>query len=84
MLQDAAELGANAALSKAGVLKPYLSKEEANRMYGRVNVDRWIAKGHIEAIKDGNNTSKCRIDRVQIEAIAKTANRHSYNLVKTK
>lgn len=78
MLQDAAEIGASAAMSKAGLLKPYLSKQEAYNLHGRTNVDRWIKEGLITPKKDGGTSAKFRIDRVQVEAVAKANNRPSY------
>lgn len=82
LLADAAELGATAALSKSGAIKPYLSKSEAYRSYGETLVDRWIKEGLITARKDGGNSAKWRIDRQQIEAVAKASNRPSYKMVK--
>lgn len=81
LLSEAAELGANAALSAVGVLKPYISKKEAYRMYGEKTVERWIREGILDFEKDGTSTSKCRIDRLKIAAIAKTSNRPSYNQI---
>ena len=78
LLADAAELGAKKALQEAGLLRPYLSMNEAKRKYGRAIVDRWVAEELIKVLKDGNASAKCRIDRIQIEAVAKTANRCTY------
>jgi len=47
LLTDAVELGAKKALQEAGILKPYLKKSEAYRLYGRGVVDRWIEEGLI-------------------------------------
>lgn len=77
-LIDAAELGAKRALEGAGLLKPYLSVSEAGRIYGRSVVDRWIKEELLKVLKDGNASSKCRISRLQIEAVAKSANRSTY------
>ncbi|HXH99224.1 MAG TPA: hypothetical protein VNI52_03070 [Sphingobacteriaceae bacterium] len=82
MLQDAAELGAQIALSKSGLLKPYLSKQDAYRLHGQSNVDRWIREGLLTPRKDGNASAKWRIDRIELEAIAKASNRHTYTMVK--
>ena len=59
-------------------LKPYISKREAYKLYGRAIVDRWIKEGLIKEIKDGENSSTVRIDRIQIEIIAKSSNRSSF------
>ena len=82
LLQEAAELGANAALSAVGVLKPFISKKEAYRMYGQSTVERWIREGNLDFEKDGPSSSKCRIDRTKISALAKASNRPSYNQIK--
>ena len=56
-------------------LKPYISKTLAYRIYGRSNVDFWIKKRLVKEIKDGDNNSTIRIDRIQLETIAATSNR---------
>lgn len=84
LLAEAAELGANSALASLGVIKPYLSKQEAFTKYGRANVERWIKEELVTARKDGGHSAKWRIDRVEIEAVAKASNRPSYNQITTK
>lgn len=78
MLTQAAEIGATAAMSKYGILKPYLSIAEAYRIYGRGNVDRWLKEKLIKRINDGEGT-KIRLNRVELEIVAKTSNRLSYH-----
>lgn len=77
-LIDAAELGAKIALKEAGLIKPYLKLRQAQRLYGAETVRRWIAEGLIKPIKDGDRNSSIRIDKIQIEAVAKTCNRATY------
>ena len=77
-LTDAAELGAQKALEKAGISKPFLKLREAQRLYGTAIVNRWIREGLINPVKDGDATSTVRIDRIQIEAVWKSANRSTY------
>jgi len=77
-LIDAAEVGAIKALIEVGALKPYLKLREAQRKYGAAIVNRWIKEGLISPIKDGDWSASVRIDRIQIETVAKTANRASY------
>lgn len=77
-LIDAAELGATKALMDAGVLKPYLKLREAQRLYGKAVVNRWISEGLITTIKDGERTASVRIDRLEIQTVAKTCNRATY------
>lgn len=78
LLYQAAELGAKKALAEAGVIKPYLKKSEACRMYGRASIERWIQEGLLTPIKDGEASASVRLERVQVEAIARTSNRHTY------
>lgn len=77
-LVDAAELGAKKALQNVGIIAPYLSQRQAGRLYGTGKVRRWIKEGLITPVKDGDKNSTVRIDRIQLEAVAKTANRASY------
>ena len=77
-LIDAAEIGAKKALEQAGLMKPYIKLREAQRLYGEAIVKRWINEGLINTIKDGQRNSSVRIDRIQIEAVAKTSNRSEF------
>lgn len=77
-LIDAAEIGAKKALEEFGLIKPYLKLREAYRLYGEAVVKRWIKEDLIRPIKDGQRTASVRIDRVQIDSLAKSANRASY------
>ena len=66
-----AELGAIEALIKTGHLRPYLKKSEAFRLFGRKHVEHWIDDGLVTPRKDGNHSASWRIDRLEIEAVAK-------------
>lgn len=77
-LIDAAELGAVKALIEVGQIKPFLKLREAQRKYGSSIVVRWEKEGLIDFIKDGPRNSSVRIDRVQIESVARTSNRATY------
>lgn len=77
-LIDAAEIGAKKALEEMGLIKPYLKLREAYRQYGESIVKRWIQEGLVIPIKDGDRNASVRINRIQIEAIAKTCNRANY------
>ena len=78
MLMGAASQGALKALISIGAISPTLSKREAYRVYGEGVVKRWIEEGLLTVRKDGNNTSKCRISRLEIEALSIANNRISY------
>jgi len=71
LFKAAAELGAITALVHAGKIKPYLKKAEAFRLYGRNQVEHWIAEGLITPRKDGDHSACWRIDRLEVEALAK-------------
>lgn len=77
-IQAAFEAGFNRCAMECGLLKPYLSLNQAYKKYGRGTVDRWIDEGLIKSIKDGTGTSKRRIGRAEIEEVAFTSNRASW------
>lgn len=55
--------------------------QAACKMYGRANVERWIEQGLVIPLKDGAQGSPSitkRLDRLQLEAAAKTANKPYY------
>lgn len=61
----AAMMGASRALQAAGVARPYMWKNEAYRMYGRANVDRWIAKGLVHPVQEsGSERSRISVDEL--------------------
>ena len=78
MMADTIELGANRALIEAGLLRSHLSGTQANKKYGESNVRRWIAGGLITPLKDGNKNSAVRLDRIQLDIVAKSSNRINY------
>lgn len=78
LLADAMEIGAKKALIETGNLKPYLSKNEAYRAYGRRIVDRWLMEDLIKPIKDGSETAKVRLSRMELEILSKSSNRRTY------
>ena len=77
-LRAAYECGYRKCAEQLGHLKPYISLNEAYRTYGRATVDRWVKEGLVEIIKDGTNSSKCRIHRETIEIVASMSNRESW------
>lgn len=78
LLKESFAAGHAQALEDMGKKKPFMSKAEAYRKYGRTVVDRWINEGLISLIKDGPDSSKIRIERKQIEQVAISSNRISY------
>lgn len=77
MLQGAAELGGIVALTEVGKLRPYLSKAEAYRKYGRGKVDSWIKKGVIEEHQDYPG-AKVTLCRKQLASVAASQNLVQY------
>jgi hypothetical protein len=72
LIQYAAEMGAKTALASTGKIKPYLNQRQAFRNYGRANVEGWIALGLVTFRKDGDRSARCRLDRLELEAAAKS------------
>lgn len=78
VIQDIVKITTHKVLVETGQLKPFISKNEAFRRYGRATVERWIDEGLVKLIKDGDKNCDCRIDRVQIETVSHTSNRASW------
>lgn len=57
-----------------GKTKAFLSFREACTKYGPAIVKRWHEEGLVKFLQDGPN-KKIRIDRLKIEAVAKSSNR---------
>jgi len=71
LLEEAAEMGGRVALSRIGKFRPFLKKAEAFRLYGRRNVEHWIAQGLVTARKDGDHSASWRIEWLEIESVFK-------------
>lgn len=78
VIQDIVKITTHKVLIETGQMKPFISKNEAYRRYGRGTVERWIDEGLVKQIKDGDRNCDIRIDRVQIETVAHTSNRASW------
>lgn len=78
LLSEAVAIGAKKVLVETLQLKPYISKSEAYKKYGRRLVDRWLKEGLIKQIKDGDTNHSIRIDRVELESVAAICNRASF------
>jgi hypothetical protein len=72
LLQTAAELGAKQTLCRTGIIKPYLTKAQAYREYGRSNIESWMGQGLITPRKDGDHSASWRIERIEAESIKYT------------
>ncbi len=71
ILREAAQLGADEALVKAGLVSRYLTQNSAYELYGRRHVSRWIKEGKVSVRKNGAKNSRIFIDKLELEALAK-------------
>lgn len=78
LLIEAGEIAENKALAGAGLLRPYLSKQEAYKMHGQSNIDRWIKEGLLKPVRDGSGSAKWRIERIELDAVSKASNRATF------
>jgi hypothetical protein len=60
------------------LLKPFLKKSDAYRLYGRTTVGAWLKAGLIIPKRDGDLSSAWRLDRIELEALAKANNWNAY------
>jgi hypothetical protein len=78
LFKNAVSEGAEKALNQSGGLPGTYTKAEAYRLYGRSDVDRWLAERLIiPAIKNGT-VSKIHLDRIKLERVAASSNRITY------
>lgn len=69
MFQEAARIGAEAALIETGLNRENVSRAYANRRYGKTRVDRWIASGKLRITQDELGSSKNEIKKVDLMAL---------------
>lgn len=74
-LIDAAHIATEQTLVRLGLIKPFISLNEAYRTYGKGTVERWCREGLIQKIKDGDGNSPVRINRTEIQSVSATSNR---------
>lgn len=77
LLSEAVTLGLQR-YEEHGKSSPYISKREAFKRFGRVQVCRWIKEGLIEEKKDGDKNHRIRISLEQIMTVAAASNRTSF------
>lgn len=82
LMIDCVEIGYKKALVEMGEIKSFLTKSEAYKRYGRTTVDRWISERLIIPHKDGSKSAMVRLDRMRLEILAKSSNRHTYKETK--
>ncbi len=81
LLKDAAEMGAQNALSKAGIVKEWISRAEAYRRYGERTVRRWIDENKIKPRRPSPKAAKAFINLMEIEAANKAFNTPIYQTI---
>lgn len=78
LMVDAGEVAAKKALTEAGLMTDTLNKAQAYKKHGRSDIDRWIKEGLLHPVRDGSGKVKWRIDRLELEAVSKAENRHTF------
>lgn len=78
LLKDAVSEGTDKVLNEAGLPGAWVSKAEAYRLYGRYQVDRWIAEGLFAPKGKQQFMTAKGISRQKLEAVAANSNRHTY------
>lgn len=68
-------------LSENAIQPERISKAEAYRLYGRSQVDRWIAEGLVSFTKSKSTNPSSGIDRLKLEAVSAASNRGTYQPV---
>jgi hypothetical protein len=74
IISKSVELGAKKALTEIGKLKPTISLNQAEKMYGAADMRRWINAGLIKGIKKGSGTSTIKFNRMELEILSKSDN----------
>lgn len=78
ILLESVSHGTKKVLAETGIEKERISKAEAYRLYGRFQVDRWIAEGLLQPFKGQIFISPSGINRKKLAAIAAASNRDTY------
>lgn len=81
ILLSSALTGAGKAIAVNGGLPAHICKAEAYRLYGRSDVDRWIAEGLIVPAATAGKASKKLLDRTILERVAASSNSITYQPV---
>ena len=69
LVMDCAELGADIALKKLGLVKDQISQREAYRVFGEGNVAYWVRRCWIKRIKTGERNSKVSYPRIELQTV---------------
>ena len=74
-LKRAAQCATLQTLISLGHVKPYVSQNEAQKLYGKANVNFWIKSGLLNKNQDGDTPCTIRINRMDLEALSQANNR---------
>ena len=80
LLLAAARTARTGTLIEIGNLSPFVSQNEAYKIYGEMNVRNWVKWGKVDKIKDGAKNCKVRLSRLELEAASQASNRCEYFL----
>lgn len=69
MLQEAAKVGAKAALVEAGLERENVSYNYACKRYGKTRVDRWLESGQLSYAQDVFGSTKRELNKVDLQAL---------------
>ncbi|WP_316819112.1 hypothetical protein [Pedobacter nyackensis] len=75
LIKDAVSEGADKVMADSAALPETLTKAQAFRQFGQINVQRWLQEGLIHAVRMDGMGSKKRFDRFKLEAVARVSNR---------
>jgi hypothetical protein len=78
ILLDSVTDGTAKVLTENGIQQERISKAEAYRLYGRAQVDRWIAEGLFKPSAGQIFISPSGIDRKKLEVVSASSNRGTY------
>jgi len=70
--------GVAKAVGVNSAIAPHITKAEAYRIYGRSNIDRWLAERLISPFAPTGKSSKKLLDRNVLDRVAGTSNRITY------
>jgi hypothetical protein len=78
LLVDAGEVAAKKALSDAGLLKPFISKSQAEKKYGRPNIARWTEEGLLHPSRGSETNQNWKYDTHELESVYKASLRYPF------
>lgn len=74
LIAEAVNVGRRQVLIDAGLERPFVSKAEAYRRFGKKNVDNWEALRLIRPVKDSEKARTLRFDVERLNELALSVN----------